>query len=241
MTKNSRSAAPPIRRHEGSVFYIEPIALYNQQQEKVGETYPRRAKQLVLKGRAVWLKENAALQLTMNACSPTVIKEESTMKDMNMPFDLQKGDELLMYFAKKNVQEKRSLIKHIAAFALASLVLYILFENFAIGSHPMSHLALRSIDELTAIANISDPTTRSNSHIGLSDDSFRSVYRIVVSTISYIHPIWYFIVGIMTAWGGWVFVRFSAYIAVRIRTRNPKRHDPVAAEYMRLKSMTSIK
>ena len=119
---------------------MDIITLYNQHREKVGETYPRRAKQLVRNGRAAWIEEKVSLQLTATDQSPA-LKEESIVVDRNdlttndsnrvekHQLEFIEDDNLLKYLAQKNVLDRRNLIKHIVAFFVALLIFYIFVES----------------------------------------------------------------------------------------------------------------
>ena len=112
-----------------------PIVLYDENHERVGETYHRRAKQLVKSGRAVWLEEGQSLQMSpypaIELSPAPQSKEDKPMTDgiytnngiapeTPTPPEI---SELRMYIAKQNVARKRNLKRNIVAFALALLIL----------------------------------------------------------------------------------------------------------------------
>jgi len=236
--------------HTGRSVIMEHITLYNQQRERVGETYPRRAKQLVRSGRATWLEENVTLQLTTDTHPPATIKEEIIMSDEDIcltngspknetsPTDCAGDNELLMYLARKNVREKRNLVRHFAAFVAVSLVLLILFEVNATGSHQLARMANWHYDKINEEMNAmtSSPDYQENQIYQLSD--MREFYRNVMNLVN---PIWVFILGVMVTWGGWILTRSAILVVDKIRVRSTKKPkpDPVALEYMRLKNMVS--
>lgn len=225
---------------------MEHITLYNQRREKVGETYPRRAKQLVRSGRATWLEESIALQLTTDTPPPATIKEEIIMSDEDIystngspknvaqPSDCTEDNDLLMYLARKNVRKKRNLIRHFAAFVAASLVLLILFELSAAGSHRIARLANWQYDNVN--------TMMGSPHLEASQsDQLMEMRWFLEDTMRLVNPIWVFILGVMAAWGGWILTHIVIRIARKFRmgsTKKPKP-DPVAIEYVRLKKMVS--
>ena len=220
---------------------MKSITLYNKQREKVGETYPRRAKQLVRSGRATWLEENIALQLTADLPLTANTREEYIMAEQNIhptnsspetenqrP-DLAGNDDFLMYLARKNVRKKTNLIKNIVAFAAVSLVLVILLESLASGSHWQAQQARRLLGSFSQVM--------ASPYLTAYDELWSVIW--FLERISYaIHPIWTFILGIMAAWGGWILTNAAIIIAGRIPAKRP---DHVAAEYMRLKNLTSDK
>jgi len=122
---------------------MKPIVLYDENHERVGETYPRRAKQLLRSGRAFWLDEGNTMCLVTatNETYPPTEEDVSTMTEPVMhnngmleesipPAPVTTGsDDLLLYVAKQNVARKRSLIRHIVAFILA-LVLFFVSTSF---------------------------------------------------------------------------------------------------------------
>ena len=217
------------------------ITLYNKQREKVGETYPRRAKQLVRSGRAVWLEEGIALQLTAEIPLSSNFKEENTVADEKICLtndnpeaespqpDLTGNDDFLMYLARKNVREKTNMIKNIVAFAATSLALVILHGNLAYGSHWPANQARRQLSSLDML--IRSPILQ---NFDAYHEELWNIQWFLESIGSMAHPIWTFIAGVMTAWGGWILIRTAVMVAGRARTKRP---DPVVAEYMRLKSM----
>ena len=97
------------------------IVLYDENNERVGETFPRRAKQLIKSGRAYWLEEGQTLRMAL----PPPRKEEITMETMYSnngapvaPPHHEPPNELLMYLAKQNIKERRNLVRHVIAYVL---------------------------------------------------------------------------------------------------------------------------
>ncbi|MCL2405865.1 MAG: hypothetical protein FWC92_10025 [Defluviitaleaceae bacterium] len=119
-----------------------PIVLYDENHERVGETYHRRAKQLVRSGRAVWLEDGHSLLMApqqaqtqdVSASPPTqedLIMTESIYTNNGPPPSHEPPEathttginELRMYLARQNVARKRSLVKNLVAYALVWLAL----------------------------------------------------------------------------------------------------------------------
>jgi len=120
------------------------ITVYDQFNEIVGETFQRRAKQLVLKGRAKWA-DNAqtAICLLESAEYP---KEEKSMEtygndqehkeyiDLREPAEKvdTSSEDLLLYIAKQNVEKLRNLKINIIALPIAAFLLMFLREGFGV-------------------------------------------------------------------------------------------------------------
>ena len=111
---------------------MDKVTIYDQKNQIVGETFQRRAKQLVLKGRATWLNEGSAIMLQAKA------PEEDEMEN-NGYIDLREtaethtvpkmhSEDLLMHLAKRNLRKRRELLIHIAAY-IASFILLIFITN----------------------------------------------------------------------------------------------------------------
>ena len=139
-----------------------PIVLYDENHERVGETYHRRAKQLVRSGRAVWLEEGHSLQMAPYQIPALPQSKEAlpTMEGIytnNGPIPPQPTEapgatghnELLMYLARQNVARKRNLVKNLVAYALAWLALIIF--GFVAFAGPASSSA--SADAAVVIGN----------------------------------------------------------------------------------------
>ena len=121
-----------------------PIILYDENHERVGETYHRRAKQLVRSGRAYWLEEGHSLLLASYLAEhqtlPPTKEEIPTMtesvftnngtapEEPKAPCTSVSSDSL-MYLAKQNVTQKKSLIRHIVAYIIA-WALILIFSSF---------------------------------------------------------------------------------------------------------------
>ena len=267
-----------------------PIVLYDENHERVGETYHRRAKQLVRSGRAVWLEEGHSLQMApyqteaMQALPP--LKEETfTMTESiytsngiapestetaGLPHPAS-HNELRMYLARQNVARKRNLIRNIIAYIA---IWPILFASYFGLLH--RHIGVSQ--------TVTGTNTGIHGHFGMpqvfsfgrGDVEFRpysiensaQVYIIermneafsgwlypqniltqyvsipgrsgtFMATYTHNYSFWFFIVGIMFAWGIWILARGinTARQHMQNRPVKPSRPDPVALEYQRLSSM----
>jgi len=139
-----------------------PIVLYNENHVRVGETYHRRAKQLVRSGRAVWLEEGHSLQVipyqTPGMPAPPPFKEELPIMERiytnngiapettaEAPHPAA-PNELRMYLARQNVARKKNLIRNIVAYVLAWVVCLGLMHTTAVVRRPM-HSASVAVSE----------------------------------------------------------------------------------------------
>jgi len=116
---------------------LDKVTVLDHQNEIVGETFLRRAKQLVLKGRAKWA-DNAQSSITLLADH----KEETDMTNNQEYIDLTGGapplpppdkpsEDLLMYIAKRNVAKKKSLIINLIAIPITFLITLIVTDGFS--------------------------------------------------------------------------------------------------------------
>jgi len=205
----------------------------------VGTTYPRRAKQLVRNGRATWLEEGRTLQLTPESdiLTPAIIEEE-THKDDKITNDKAEtyisgnteSDDLLMYLAKKNVQDKKILKRHALAFIVAVLILGMLYGVSHSSHHPMHWRISDSMNGLhTAMQHIPEDYT------WLVLNAVRTMESIL---FNHTPPIWYMLAGALLLWGAWIAVHF---VNVFNRKRKNAKPDPVMLEYKRLKDTIDLR
>ena len=220
------------------------VTLYNQDGEKIGETYPRRAKQLIKNGRAAWLCENISLQLI-----PTS-KEDSIMADTNIPIDNgSQDDKLLMYLARKNVQDKKNFKRHvIALFAVLVLILTIYqsyYSNTSYSFNPGDRLDVLLAAHRKTLENVWATVEYSNELqwqvMSNHTDSFNELHdytRIMKIQLDIKSrpddTIWVFISIAMVVWAFYILHR-GIKIFKRDGTAKP---DPVLTEYERLKGIT---
>jgi len=131
--------------------------VYDQNNQRVGDTYPRRAKQLVLKGRAIWQEDNPAairlvdmlsiadteednqMEILENMKSDeTVINDESFQSEQEIHTESNTSPkapsiDLLMYLAKQNVNRRYNLIRHIILLPVVFISLAIITGGFNSG------------------------------------------------------------------------------------------------------------
>lgn len=127
------------------------ITVYDQFNEIVGETFQRRAKQLVLKGRAEWADDaQTAICLLESVEHPKEGKPMETYSnnqehkeyiDLCEPTEKvdAPSEDLLLYIAKQNVEKLRNLKINIIALPIAAFLLIFLREGFGVhlgGVHP---------------------------------------------------------------------------------------------------------
>ncbi|MDR2166527.1 MAG: hypothetical protein LBE35_01575 [Clostridiales bacterium] len=115
---------------------MDKIKVFDKNNEMIGETFARRAKQLVLKGRATWANpENSAIRL-LEANKKEEIMTNNGYIDLRdeaaetTPKPSKPGEDLLMYIAKRNVAARRDLIFHVAAFPIAFVIIMLLTDGF---------------------------------------------------------------------------------------------------------------
>jgi len=229
---------------KGVVIHIEIITLYDPRNKRIGNIYPRRAKQLVLTGRAIWLEEGHSLQMISDASSAAILEEEIPMTEDTVYLTndntevrattVAEVDSVLLYQARLNVKDKGNLIKHLIAYAIAVPVLGIFFyavlEN---ATHPQwwraSRVFVSELGYVTAYLP-EEMHWRVHEAIHFADRYFGRGHT---------PTIWYVIVGAMLAWGGWILHRIikrvAKPIARRFRNRGKAKLDPVMEEYNRLK------
>ena len=208
----------------------------------MGTTYPRRAKQLVRNGRAKWLEEGQTLQLMPEPDStpPAIIEEETHMDDKIYPANsktepyisdhTEESDGLLMYLAKKNVQDKKILKRHALAFIVAVLILGMLYGVNHSSHHPMHWRISDSMNGLhSAMQHIPEDYT------WLVLNAVRTMESIL---FNHTPPIWYMLAGALLLWGAWIVVRAAKIFRRKKKSAKP---DPVLLEYKRLKDTIDLR
>jgi len=247
----------------------KPIVLYDQNHERVGETYPRRAKQLLKSGRAVWLDEGQSMQIcTDYQPNPPDKEDEISMTEpiyqnngepITEPVPVHPGEssDLLLYKAKRNVAEKRSLIRHLIAYIIAWPFLHALIFRFFNGgsrtSAQMDHAtAIRMANDFMPSLQFRNFTTPylfiqgpDGGSWGRVDSNavnevlvaFASDIQAYVPTAVQRHDfLWYFVLGVMVTWGVWIVARGIRVLGRHMNRKAPRalKPDPVAIEYQRL-------
>jgi len=217
--------------------------------------FPRRAKQLVLKGQAQWLEEGHTLQLIHDAAivSATIPEEEtkmttitdddttcppnerSTKKNEAIPITeaamlpLTETDSLILYKAQQNVKAKKRLYHHFIAFVLAWVLLGMFYGGVIERTvHPSWRRVTQNINLIEEHIPASAPWGVTNA---LNNIEWYFTSR-------YTPPIWHVLMGIMLAWGGWiVYQSINGATAKRRSSRKKSKPDPVLQEYNRLKGI----
>ena len=145
-------------------------------------------------------------------------------------------DILLLYKAKQNVKARENLIKHVIAFIVVWFGLGLLYVCFI--QHMVSPEWWRISDELQIL----------NEHIPTAYQAAVNEVRWTVEwhlLSAYTPDVWYVILGIMTAWGGWIAFRIAKRVAKPMREKiwskftKKDKPDPVTREYNRLKNMNA--
>ncbi|MCL2528227.1 MAG: hypothetical protein FWE42_07390 [Defluviitaleaceae bacterium] len=250
----------------------KPIVLYDQNRERVGETYPRRAKQLVRSGRAAWLEEGQSLLMNTDYMPYPVAKEDLlTMNEdiyqnngniVEASTPVEESNDLLLYLAKQNVAEKKSLFRNIIAYIVAWPMLhFIIGRLYSWGGRGRAFAGDRSIAQVQeAMANV-DRSVRifgssgaSRPYVYLQQEvmnawggdgfSLREFLLAIEPTAHYVttqyfsgittyNLWWHFFFGVMVAWGVYIALLGIKVLRRHMRNRAPKP-DPVALEYQRL-------
>lgn len=214
---------------------VQQLTVYDESGAHVGMTFPKRARQLINKQRALWHNdEHTAIRLLPDA------KEDTTMdayldEDLDETIGVTGSDELLLYLARKNVREKRNLLRHVLAYIATWPMIGIFYAAIIESTRHPSYWRLRQLG--WQVENLREYVPIESQWI-LSD-----IYSWGQRTIdSLLHPIMLIIFGIMIAWGAWILYRVvkrrTATSRVRVRKLKP---DPVQLEYQRLKDMNALR
>jgi len=211
---------------------VQQVTVYDENGAAVGMTFPKRAKQLISKQRAVWHDEtHTAVQLLAEAKDEVPISaclsDDDADEDVNTPA----SDDLLLYLAKRHVREKKSLTRHFGAFVVAWPVVGLFYSAIIHNTtHPQAW-RMREIGRQLATVRQQVGTV----HWWRVDEVERSVQAIFDSLV---HPIMYVIFGVMIAWGVWILTRCVIWAKKNKRGRGRKvKPDPVQVEFQRLKGL----
>lgn len=104
---------------------IQQITIYNKTGEKIGITFPKRAKQLVNKQKAQWADELHTKIYLISAESQEDNNKLSDKSQLDNSYD----DEKLLELAVKKVKRQNRLICHLVIYILSLICLVILNEN----------------------------------------------------------------------------------------------------------------
>ena len=208
------------------------IALYDADGNKIGETFKRRAKQLVKQQRAVWEDE-----------SQTSIRflpdEDNFFEEVEEEKESTKNA-LIMYKAKQNVKERKNIIKHAIAYFITWIMFSIIYWEMI---HPTlntrAHLGWRFDSAIRALNGFWDSIVfefREDNIFGelwRLDEAINHLENVSVNAPA---EIWLVFVGAMLFWGGLIIYRLGKIIKVYYRNKPRKKHkpDPIEVEYKRL-------
>ena len=215
---------------------IDQLAVYDENGTQIGMTFPKRARQLISKQRAVWHDDaHTAIRLLPEP------KEEASVDDyLDDVFDDSPppagSDDLLLYLARKNVQEKRNLTRHVIAYILAWPVVAIIYAAVFENTRHPAYWRWRS-NFIWALEDIRSYLPEESSW--LADNVYRNMSSIVRNLT---HPAWHYIICAMLIWGGWITCQ-AIKRSTRLRAGRTGRvkPDPVQQEYQRLKDMAGVK
>ena len=222
---------------------IADIILYDRQGEKIGTLYPRRAKQLLLKGRAEWLEEDRSLQLVGSSENK---KEETPMEAVytpNAPTETPRPetDPSLMHQAQENVKFKRRLKRQVLFCGAAWLMMMFFFAGIPFN---LPHPRQAAMDGHIAQLRIMHFELRNSTGVrtaGWYNRSNIAMYAIEdYFSRHQVPPLWYAGLGLLTAWS--IMIALDAKRLVKISVIPFKtirvKPDPVMREYLRLKAIT---
>ena len=208
------------------------LTVYDENGTHVGMTFPKRARQLVSKQRAVWHDDtHTAIKLLPEAKEEAPLGEYHDNDEIDEIPMSKASDDLLLYLAKRHVREKKNLTRHFIAFIIACIVVPLFYVAIIESTpHPQAWRMIETNRQINTLRS----NTR-NIDLWRVDALERSVQAIFDNLV---HPIMYVIVGVMVAWGVWVFVRYVSWAGKNKRGRNRKsKPDPVQVEFQRLKGL----
>ena len=221
---------------------IEQLTVYDENGAQVGMTFPKRARQLINKQRAVWNDDShTSIRLLPEVKEEVPVDDYLSEDEYEGSPGFTGSDDLLLYLARKNVREKRNLIRHVMAYIAAWPIVGLFYSRIIIHTLHPSPSRWRTDhmnDMLRDLAYIRAITWSSTSRAAINN-----VYNGLQTLVDQLtHPIMNIIFGIMIAWGFWIAVRIVNHI-VMLRSRRAKttRLDPVQQEYRRLKGMAEMK
>lgn len=217
---------------------IEQLTVYDESGAPIGMTFPKRARQLISKQRALWHDDtHTAIRLLPETKADTAAVEYQDLDDDDLEdtTGFTGSDDLLLYLAKKNVREKRNLLKHIVAFIAAWPMIIIFYDVVLSNVRHRSHWRLDSI--MWQLGGIRQYLPDESEWV--INDIEWSVRSIVYNIT---HPLVFGIIGFMVAWGAWILLRCVKRVIMLRTTRDGRvKPDPVQKEYQRLKSASAVK
>ena len=213
---------------------VQQLAVYDESGAQIGMTFPKRARQLINKQRALWHDDTHTSIRLLPDSKEDAPMDEYLDDDMDETPGPSGSDDLLLYLAKKNVREKRNLIKHIVVYIAALPLIAAFYE--AIISNTRHPLSWQWENRLWPLNEIRGYVPYESMWVLYDVEwAFQSAASILT------HPIMYIIAGFMVAWGLWIITRVvNRAIMHRARVHRAK-FDPVQLEYQRLKNISSMK
>jgi len=215
---------------------IQQIAVINENGTQIGMTFPKRAKQLIARQRALWHNDSHTAICLLPELKEEVILDKDFTYNTNDGFKeaprCAKSDDLLLYLAKKNVAERKNLIKQAVIYAIAWTVLLVVYAGFWDGAdNYLSREGRNAINTLEVSMPFIPEAYVPNIEYAIA----------VINTYTYMYqrPVGNYILGAMFAWGGWIVFHAIKRAAENSRPKGAKRikPDPVAVEYQRLKNI----
>ena len=210
---------------------VQQLTVYDENGAQIGMTFPKRARQLISKQRALWHDDTHNAIRLLPETKEEAPLDEYLDDDMEETTGFMGSDDLLLYLAKKSVREKRNLIKHVLAYLATWPVIIIFYEIVISNTRHPQHWQIGSINwQLDYIRHY------------MPYESLWAVNDIewTMRSFSYslTHPVMFVIIGAMVAWGGWILTRAVNRVITNYRGRAGRdKPDPVQLEYQRLKSI----
>ena len=128
----------------------DKVQLYNSSGVKIGETYARRAKQLVKQQRALWIDESCcALRFISGMENLDVNDTNEAVKDADKPAVIKSNDDWLINLAKRKLRERKLFIFHSVSFIPVFFLLYLVLMLVLDGGSYLTMLSMGLIMGLT--------------------------------------------------------------------------------------------
>jgi hypothetical protein len=115
-------------------MFMEPeITVYDEKNNQIGKTFARRAKQLVGKGRAIWMDDNRRAVILADGADVSEVYASNGGMMVDLREDREEAepegpsDELLRRMAKERVHRKKALKWHILGIIFTALFVFIFF------------------------------------------------------------------------------------------------------------------
>jgi len=108
------------------------VLLYDSHDNKIGETFTRRARQLVKQQRATWTDDN---HNAIRFAPGMENMDDQTSDDVHDEMLLQRADEELLRLARRRVHSRFALTLHFAIVVCLSVLLVIIYQIFDSGGY----------------------------------------------------------------------------------------------------------